>query len=128
MIKDNQRYFNRLHILLDAIVVACSYLLAWWLKFEGPLADTSAGSYTMDFYFSALYFLVPGYLILYYMNRMYTPKRTQRIETVITQIFGANVMGAIAFLVCIALFKIKDFSRGLIGIFFVINVILTAVH
>ena len=124
MIKDNQKYFNRLHILLDAIVVAASYMLAWWIKFEGPLADTSAGAYTMESYFYALYFLIPGYLILYYMNKMYTPKRTQRIETVITQIFGANVMGAIAFLVCIALFKIKDFSRGLIGIFFVINVIL----
>ncbi|MBQ0028660.1 MAG: undecaprenyl-phosphate glucose phosphotransferase [Lachnospiraceae bacterium] len=124
MIKDNQKYFNRLHILLDAIIVAASYMLAWWIKFEGPLADTSAGAYTMELYFSALYFLVPGYLILFYFNRMYTPKRTQRIETVITQIFGANVMGAIAFLVCIALFKIKDFSRGLIGIFFIINVIL----
>lgn len=124
MIKDNQKYFNRLHILLDAIIVAVSYMVAWWIKFEGPLADTSAGAYTMESYFYALYFLVPGYLILFYMNRMYTPKRTQRIETVITQIFGANVMGAIAFLVCIALFKIKDFSRGLIGIFFVINVIL----
>lgn len=124
MIKDNQKYFNRLHILLDAIVVAASYMLAWWIKFEGPLADTSAGAYTMESYFYALYFLIPGYLILFYMNKMYTPKRTQRIETVITQIFGANVMGAIAFLVCIALFKIKDFSRGLIGIFFVINVIL----
>ena len=124
MIKDNQKYFNRLHILLDAIVVAGSYLLAWWLKFEGPFADTSAGSYTMQFYFSALYFIVPAYLVLYYLNKMYTPKRTQRIETVITQIFGANVMGAVAFLVCIAVFKISNFSRGLIGIFVVANVIL----
>lgn len=124
MIKDNQKYFNRLHILLDVIVVAGSYLLAWWLKFEGPFADTSAGAYTMEFYFSALYFVVPTYLILYYMNKMYTPKRTQRIETVITQIFGANVMGAVAFLVCIAIFKISDFSRGLIVIFALTNTIL----
>lgn len=123
MIKDNQKYFNRLHILLDAIVLAGSYVLAWWLKFEGPFADNSAGAYTMEFYLSALYFIVPAYLILYYMNKMYTPKRTQRIETVITQIFGANVMGAVAFLVCIAVFKISDFSRGLIVIFAVTNTI-----
>ena len=124
MIKDNQKYFNRLHILLDMIVIAASYLLAWWIKFEGPFADTGAGAYTMEFYFKALYFIVPGYLIIYYMNKMYTPKRTQKIETVVTQIFGANVVGAVAFLVCIALFKIGDFSRGLIGIYSVINVIL----
>lgn len=106
------------------IVIAASYLLAWWIKFEGPFADTGAGAYTMEFYFKALYFIVPGYLIIYYMNKMYTPKRTQKIETVVTQIFGANVVGAVAFLVCIALFKIGDFSRGLIGIYSVINVIL----
>ncbi len=29
MIKDNQKYFNRLHLLMDAVVVAVSYLLAW---------------------------------------------------------------------------------------------------
>ena len=109
MIKDNQRVLNRLHIVLDAIIVTVSYLLAWWLKFEGPFADTSAGAYTMEFYFSALYFVVPAYLLLFYLNKMYTPKRTQRIETVITQVFGANVMGAVAFLVCIGAFKIGDF-------------------
>lgn len=78
----------------------------------------------MQFYFSALYFLIPGYLVMYYLNKMYTPKRTQRIEAVITQVFGANVMGAVAFLVCIALFKISNFSRGLIGIFAITNIIL----
>ena len=120
MIKDNQKYFNRLQILLDAIVVAAAYLLSWWLKFEGPLADSGAGAYTMQFYFSALYFLVPGYLILYYLNKMYTPKRTRRIETEITQVFAANLAGAFVFLVCIAVFKISDFSRGLIAIYSVV--------
>ncbi len=117
MIKDNQKYFNRLQVLLDAVVIAGSYLLSWWLKFEGPLADTNAGAYTMQFYFSALYFLVPGYLVLYYLNNMYTPKRTRRIETEITQVFASNLAGAFVFLVCIAVFKISDFSRGLIGIY-----------
>lgn len=120
MIKDNQKYFNRLQVLLDAIVVAGSYILSWWLKFEGPFADTNAGAYTMQFYFSALYFLVPGYLVLYYLNNMYTPKRTRRIETEITQVFASNVAGAFVFLVCIAVFKISDFSRGLIGIFSIV--------
>ncbi len=117
MIKDNQKYFNRLQVLLDAIVVAGSYILSWWLKFEGPFADSNAGAYTMQFYFSALYFLVPGYLVLYYLNNMYTPKRTRRIETEITQVFASNLAGVFVFFVCIAIFKISDFSRGLIGIY-----------
>lgn len=120
MIRDNQRYFNRLQVLLDALIVAGSYLLSWWLKFEGPFADTGAGAYTMQFYFSALYFLIPGYLILFYLNRMYMAKRTRRIETEITQVVGAIIEGGLVFLVCIAIFKISDFSRGLIAIYSVV--------
>ena len=37
MIKDNQKYFNGLHVFLDALAIAGSYILAWYLKFEGPL-------------------------------------------------------------------------------------------
>ena len=61
MIKDNQKYFNRLHVLLDAVVVAAAYFLSWYLKFEGPFKDEGVGAYTMEFYLSALYFVVPGY-------------------------------------------------------------------
>ena len=33
MIKDNQQYFNKLHVLIDAFVIIVSYVFAWWLKF-----------------------------------------------------------------------------------------------
>ena len=68
MIKDNQRYFNRLHLLVDAVIVAVSYLLAWYIKFATIFADTEPGAGALDMrtYFSALYFLVPGYVFLYY--------------------------------------------------------------
>lgn len=125
MIKDNQKYLNRIHLLIDALVVAGSYMLSWYLKFEGPFADKTKGAHTMQFYFSALYVIVPAYIIIYYANKMYTPKRTQRMEYEISNIFRANVVGALAFLVAIAAFKITDFSRGLIGIFFVVNTLLT---
>lgn len=125
MIKDNQKYFNRLHLLIDALVVAGSYMLSWYLKFEGPFADKSKGALEMEFYFSALYLIVPGYIFLYYMNRMYTPKRAQRIETEMANIVRANTMGAAAILVAISAFKIEDVSRGLIVIFYVMNIALT---
>ena len=34
MIKDNQKYFNRLQVLLDAVIVVVSYILAWFIKFR----------------------------------------------------------------------------------------------
>ena len=87
MIKDNQKYFNRLHVIIDALVIIGSYMLSWYLKFEGPFADKTKGAHSMGFYFAALYFVVPVYMILYYINKMYTPKRTQRVETEFINVF-----------------------------------------
>lgn len=125
MIKDNQKYFNRLHLLIDALVVAGSYMLAWYLKFVGPFSDNTKGAHDVYFYMRALYFIIPGYVILYYMNKMYTPKRAQRLETEISNIFKANTMGAAAFMVALTAFKIQDFSRLLLLIFYILNIVLT---
>ena len=38
MIKDNQKYFNRLHVVLDALIVVLTYMLAWFLKFRSGIA------------------------------------------------------------------------------------------
>ena len=66
-----------------------------------------------------------SYIIFYYINKMYTPKRAQSVETEIVNVCKANAMGAIAFMVALTAFKIPDFSRALIGIFFCLNIILT---
>jgi len=127
MIKDNQKYFNGLHVLLDAIAIAGSYIFAWYLKFEGPFVTEGAGALEMSFYFKALYFLVPGYLILYYWFKLYTPKRAQTLEKEILDIIKVNGIGVAFFLMAITAFKIGNgnFSRVLIFLFFVINVTIT---
>ena len=55
MIKDNQRYLNRLHVVVDAVVTAASYLLAWWLMFGSRFADKEIGVLDMGIYFSPLF-------------------------------------------------------------------------
>ena len=127
MIKDNQKYFNGLHVLLDAIAIAGSYIFAWYLKFEGPFVTEGAGALEMSFYFKALYFLVPGYLILYYWFKLYTPKRAQTLEKEILDIIKVNGIGVAFFLMAITAFKIGNgnFSRVLIFLFFVLNVTIT---
>ncbi len=127
MIKDNQKYFNQLHVIIDAIMIAASYSLAWFLKFEGLFSGGSVLAYTPAFYFRALYFLIPGYLIIYYMCRMYAPKRANRLETEFVNVIESNTVGIIAFMVAITLFKIEDFSRGLIFLFCILNTIFSFV-
>lgn len=126
MIKDNQRYFNRLHLLVDAVVVALSYSLAWLIKFKTPFADTEPGvtALSVETYFSALYFIVPGYVLLYYFFNMYTPKRATRRKYEIASIFKANTIGMILFMVVLFSIKLQHFSRSLIIIFYIVNLIL----
>ncbi len=127
MIKDNQKYFNRLHLLVDAAVSAISYSLAWLIKFATPLSDTEPGvtALSVETYFSALYFIVPGYVVLYYVFNMYTPKRATRRKYEILGIIKANTAGTMLFMVVLYAFKIEHFSRLLVGLFYIINIVLT---
>ena len=126
MIKNNQKYFNQLHLILDAIVVAISYILAWYIKFEAPWAEEVPGLSTEQ-YMMALWFVVPGYVFLYYMMNLYTPKRATLRRYEIINIIQANVIGMIGFVVVLYIIKMIHFSRMMILLFFVINVVLTTV-
>ena len=128
MIKDNQKFFNRLHVVVDAVVIAGSYLLAWWLMFGSWFADKSIGVLHVGIYLSALYFVVPGYLILYSGFRLYAPKRVQRTENEILNILKANVVGITLFLAVLFLAnswfsQMKDFSRSMLALFAVLNTV-----
>ena len=129
MIKDNQKLFNRLHLLVDAIVVAISYLLAWYIKFCTVFADTEPGAGALDMgtYFSFLYFVVPEYIILYYFFNMYAPKRATRRKYEIGGILKANTVGIVLFIVVLYMIKQQHFSRLMMGAFFVINIVLTTI-
>lgn len=129
MIKDNQKYFNRLHLLLDALVVAVSYIFAWYLKFDSPFSDISPeiGVLTMQSYFELLYFIVPGYIILYYYFNLYTPKRATVHKYEIINIIQANTVGIILLMAGWYFIKQNDVSRTMMGLFYIINIIFTTI-
>lgn len=130
MIKDNQKYFNRLHLLMDAAVVAISYLLAWYIKFCTIFADTEPGAGALDMgtYFSFLYFVVPEYIVLYYFFNLYAPKRATRRKYELEGIVKANTVGIVIFIVFLYMIKQQDFSRFMMGAFFVINIFFAMVY
>ena len=124
-----------MHIVLDGLVVAVSFLLAWAIKFLTPLAESTPGvtALSAETYFRTLYFIVPGYLILYGIYNLYSSKRSSRIRVEVAGIFKANTVGI--GLVMISFFMLStsvdgvvDFSRMLILLFYVINMILTFLY
>ena len=124
MIKDNQKHLNRIHVVLDALIIVASYLLAWWIQFTF-LADPKAGKLPMQTYMLALVFVVPGYLLLYDAFHLYKPKRVSGRMMEAGNLFLANMVGLLGFIFVLFLIKESDFSRGLIFIFTMINFVLT---
>ena len=124
MIKDNQKHLNRIHVVLDALIIVVSYLLAWWIQFTF-LADPKAGKLPMQVYLLALVFVVPGYLLLYDAFHLYKPKRVSGRMLEAGNLFLANMVGLLGFIFVLFLIKESDFSRGLIFIFTMINFVLT---
>ena len=124
MIKDNQRYLNRIHVLLDALVTIVSYIAAWWLRivvFQKP----GEGVLAPEAYFVALIALVPGYLAMYTALNLYKSKRYSSAKREFFDIVKANLIGLLIFFVALYIINEPNFSRSVIFIFFVINVGLT---
>lgn len=121
MIKDNQKYFNRLHILIDAGVIALSYWFAWFLKFETGIFE-SVRTLSFQYYMTALLLIVPMYLILYSAFNLYTPKRVQGRRLELANIVKANTLGLFILIGILYLLKIIDFSRSMLVIFFFVNI------
>ncbi len=126
MIKDNQQHLNRAHVIVDGLIVAGSFALSYYIKFESVFSSkVPEGRLSIQTYFAALYYLVPAFLFLYYMVQLYTSRRALRLWDEFIDILQANIMGVIGFLVVLYIVNQPYFSRSLIFIFFVVNVILT---
>jgi len=121
LIKDNQKYFNGLLVLLDAVVVLATYLLAHFLWVSQKAPET--GVLAVEIYYSALILIVPAYLILYNTFELYTPKRMSKSVYELFNIIQANVSGLVLIMVVLYAVKLPDFSRGMIGLFFCLNTV-----
>lgn len=127
MIKDNQKVFNRLLTVMDAVITAVSLILAYLIKFyilnDGP----GIGVLPIGDYIMLLVFIVPGYMFLYYRCGVYAPKRTVRRRYEIYGILKANTIGLAALIIILyMIIREINFSRSVMAFFYVLNVFLTA--
>ena len=116
MIKDNERFFYRLHVVIDAFVIAFSYLFACFLQL-GFFIEKDIGRLTTEEYLLPLFFVVPGLLLLYYAFNLYTSKRVQGRRLEIGNIVKANSLMLLIFLSVLMLRHMDDFSRQLVFLF-----------
>lgn len=124
-IKNNIKYFNKMYMVFDAILIAISYILAYYLRFKsGIFSIIGTGGLSFHMYMSALIYVIPGYLILYYLFKLYTVKGVQKKIKEAGNILLANAAGLVIFSLLLVIFNLFYFSRMMIVMFFCINVIL----
>lgn len=134
MIKDNQKMFNRIHVLMDACIIVISYLLTYYLRFYSIFAQklsflqVEPGTYlSIIDYAKRLLFLVPLYIFVYYFSRLYTPKRGKRGWSEIFNLVVANTFGLAFFFSYLYIIEEFDISKKYIGLFYVLNISLSVI-
>lgn len=126
MIKDNQKVFNKLLVVIDAVITGLSFILAYFIKFYVFEKGPGIGVLPVSEYIKLLFGLVPGYMFLYYRCNVYAPKRTARRRYEIYSIVQANTIGMAALIIILYMvIKEINYSRSVMAIFYVLNVFVT---
>lgn len=121
MIKENQKYLNRLQILLDLSLVVVAMAVSYWGRFVLLDGSRSLSGEQMQ---RVVFWTVVLYGVLYSRMGLYQPKRRESLLKECREILQANSLGLVCLMVAFFFFKLVDFSRGQLIIFFVTNVVL----
>ena len=132
MIKQNQTYLNRLHVVMDAVCIYFAGFAAWYIRFKCTIFGFwlnqeifDLNRYYPEFYqyqkplISSLILL----LLLYSFFGLYTPKRYQRGSKELVNLVKANMIGLGLSAFVITVWQIQNFPRSLYLLFYLFNFI-----
>ena len=124
MIEENEKYYNRFLAVVDAVILTISYWLAWYVRFRSGIFSSSVEAVPYAVYMRALFVMIPAMLILYSACNLYSTHRLKGRRVEIASITQANVTGGLIFMTALQLLHQEYWSRSMIFIFFVFNVVL----
>ena len=114
-----KNHFNRLYAIFDAMVLIISFLLAYSYLVSFRNEHLLVLPYTS--YISALVYIMPIYLFIYYLFKVYTIECTRKKSSEVINIFLANIVGFFVLIFILYLFKQMHFPRILVFTFTCIN-------
>ncbi len=125
MIKSHQKTLNRIHIVLDLLLVVVSYALAYQMRFQWlSFIPYFHSEKYLPFatYMNYLWVILPGYLIIFLSSDVYRPQRSEGRFLGTLRIVRTNLIGLFYILAVLFLVKEIHISRWFLIMFFVINV------
>lgn len=124
MIKENQKFFNAILVLLDAAICFGCMLLAFTLHFSNYTQSDYIG---LEYYIRLMVAIIPAYFLLYNYFELYQSFRYRSLVSEITQIVKANILGVLFVFVLLFMLKEVHVSRMVITLFAIFNTIITSI-
>ena len=118
MIRKNQKQFNRLNALTDGILVLLSYLFASWLWLEVVTGISNMASFSSGMVLTAIVYAIWTVFVLACF-RMYRMTRLSRMGQGLRNVVVANAIALVSAAALLYLFRLQEFSRGVLAVFYV---------
>lgn len=128
MIKDNQKLFNRIHLIADACLLVAAFVFSYYLRFFSIFTlrygwlTPHLGRQSLGEFSKILIGLVPIYLLLYSFCHLYGSKRSQNKWTDLFHLIQANTLGIFLFVTYSIFSKQTEFMRAFLIIFYITNI------
>lgn len=127
MIRRNQGFLTQVYIATDFIVIQCSFLLAWWLKFESGWIPYET-PLPLETY--TLWSMVYGGIAVLsgIVLTLYSPKRKKRFSDEFVIVFQLHLISMFMLLSLMFIVKEVDISRVYLAIYLGFNITLIILY
>lgn len=125
MINENQKSLSRLIVVLDAIMIICSFGLAFYIRFYTNIISSGILVLSTIETLVPLFVGIPTFLIFYNLLELYNYKRHFGLFETITRIIRSVTFGILIVLAVLFIFKLQDFSRWTLILFYGFTIVLT---
>lgn len=123
MIKRNQASLNRLNALIDFLLVLFSYVFASWFRLRVLKNDTTNIALNRSMLIAAVVYAI-GFLIILLLMGFYSTTRIRKLTWKLGVLFVATTISVLIASTLLFVFRLEDFSRGIIVLFYILILVL----
>ena len=123
MIKRNQAWLNRLNAFIDFLLIVVAYVISSWFRLRVLTQDTSNMALTGRMMFAAAIYAA-GLLLVLTLTGFYSTTRMRKIGWRLGVLVIATTVTVLIASTLLYAFRLEEFSRGIILIFYGLSLFL----
>lgn len=107
---------------MDALVIFGTYWFAWYLRYRSPVFSVnSVEAVSFSEYMTALFFIIPLIIIMYWAAGLYRSNRMRGRRSEISNVFLVNILGYLLVILALFMTRRMHWSRSMLAAFFALN-------